>query len=1081
MRPMTRARSGGGTLLMVVLMAVMTLAMVGFFQFFAEQVTRTQGQVRQASYLRYLTDSALTEATVTILEQLNSGDADVAKFQALIGTTVDVPLTIELGEVILGAAPSIEVKVLKDRDRDPDKEGIWGTDATTKQYGNLAFPGEDAGLLVLVATIEIVDPAGSKLIGAKLKGSASRAFAYRLVSPAPPKGLNKVTFVAHKWEYFKKRLLGAHQEIFDILGATASQKVFGEHLIKERFAAIEASAGSSRAVANLSLVLLKTAGLVGGSGASGDIADALVSAVQAQCDPSCREAIPTMRSDDPKVIADCLLLMNETYIPTQQAIMALANPNGAPKLKAEGEPERELEPDERLNGYYIRPGTTDPTDFRPGINQMVASLQTDGTSPGYTTVQEAWDDLVTGNGSQRGRLVRCPESFPIDRTQGLYLGMCSKDGDQPRWYTEPHKNMRDQVIEEAVRRNAKSPAHWENTIQKVFKQGLVQNIRKSQQGDKSAKENYSMENLLLFSQFKQDFLDTEKQATRDALESLEVKDGSSLTGLQYQGMSKLDGPVDALDQALKDVTPPPDSNQELKITELVSQLASTLSALKEAYLADKDSWTIQEGPLFIDSTQPVTSEQLEYTYPASPTRTDMVELFPLPQVPYVDPNKISPDQRGFLVPHANWARPFGKRDAGGEKWDAAYEKTLEKAIDSCGKGELLECLKETEGVAHDLAHAYGFTKDWKNNLGMDKEVLDLLTQWSEDNPDFPIFDMNKMNPLNPEPPLSDNPMGGGKGKDSEAMVAYAAKWNDLVKKFTDAIAETHKRHADLGFKVWPLEVPPEAPPETAGWDGSEPQEISDYRVDPSSPMDKLQPVIASNQGTRSKGGLYIESILHPDLNRQRAAFRFADIGEFNRFLVESCGHVQGTYFVAGQGDETEWKIAELRDKMAARCPDRGIEKDGPLLQGFGYIAFPNRLVLNGDLEIEGFAGASGNEEASLVLVAQGVTMKSQGSSSKVRGVVLSNGQFFVEDGKSASISGALVTTGTQVQGDQELPAHDPDNPMKVDDYSATKVGKLADLTIEPDDALRNAPEREKFMRILFSPFRVADDFEVRRQ
>jgi hypothetical protein len=1069
---------------MVALMAVLTLATVGFFQFLGEQVTRGQQQIRQTSYLRYLGDAALTEATVALLKELNSGQADISKFQSKIGQTIPVPLTTDLGEIVLGRAPAITVRLLKDRDRNTAKDGIWGNDPDTKKYGNDAFPDEDAGLVVLVASIEMADPAGSKLAGIKLSGQASRAFAYRLVSPAPPKGLNKVTFVAHNWEYFRERLMGAHQEVFSVLVGSAMQKAYGAVLVNERFTALEGTVAFSRGLASLSKVLIKTAGIGGSSSGSTNkdtLLDDMQAAIQEECVPNCREAIPGMQADTAEEVRDCLILMPELFLSKRNQILGLLNETTKPKLLAHKDSQGNLIPEREL--------TDDEIVAR--LNALL-SLLSNGSTYQYSTGQlaQARQDLITGSGGKKGALYRPAESatevangLEISKPDGLRIGGCQRKGARQSKWTKNHREHREAALKEAVRRYGDA---WKENIKDIFGGTLQDHIKTLQNGADSAGVNLSLENILLFSRFKKDGgsqFDTSKirQETLDALKTLKVDldDQAQLQALQYEGMSELKGPVEALVTRLQEL------NDEMKrpnfsAVKTITALSSGVDALRKAYLADEESHALYEGPLYL--TDAVDSKRLEYLYSPSPHRTNMVDLFPLPPLPFADPAKLNNDQRGFLVAHANWGRPFGEKGATGDAWKAPYDQTLEKAQSGLNNPgtELLPALRQTEGVAMDFASAYGVTKGWKKALGFDDAAMDLLLNKEGRGDGKPYIDLKKMDG-EPPPKSGDNPMAGGKLKDNEALAEYATKWNELVDDFTKSVKETHDKHAAQPFKVWPLDLPPEAPPSSEGWDGSTPEKISSYSLVGNDAAPGLIKAAAKNEDAHSKGGKYISAILQPDLNRQRSAFRFNDIKEFNQFLIESCGMLQGTYFISGTGkdNEVEWKISELRSKMAARCPNRSLGGNEPLLQGFGYLAFPGRLVLDGSLEVTSPDG--GSTPGSLVLVAQGVTMKSASGPSKVNGVVLSNGPFFVDENSSASIEGALVTTGTQTKGDQVIK---DDKPVPYEDRATIlgkQVGALADLKIEPNPDIMNAPPREQFMRILFSPFRVAEDFEVRRR
>ena len=95
------------------------------------------------------------------------------------------------------------------------------------------------------------------------------------------------------------------------------------------------------------------------------------------------------------------------------------------------------------------------------------------------------------------------------------------------------------------------------------------------------------------------------------------------------------------------------------------------------------------------------------------------------------------------------------------------------------------------------------------------------------------------------------------------------------------------------------------------------------------------------------------------------------------------------------------------------------------------------------------------------------------------GMILSNGDFKVEQGSNASITGTLVTTGTLPIGEQQLPTEQNIAVDQATSQLGAEIGKLAPLTITK--RAPNLTPREETLRIIFSPFRVAQDFEIRRQ
>lgn len=1080
-------RLGGGTLLFLVLMALVILAISVLFQSFGDSVMRGQRQVREASYMRYLGDAALTEATIDILKRINSGVAGSVKLEDLFGTTIEVPLTKELSQAVIGhQATRLDVTIFKDNDRTGCDEALWG-EPPHSEWSKYAFPCEDAGLMVLVANIEVEDP-----LGGQMAGRLSRAFGYRKVSPAPPKGLNTVTFMAFDWKYFRDRVTMASNELFDVLLGGAYTRVFGEVLLRERFAALEGTVAYSRGIAALSRALLKTAGFEGGTGTDAtQLADKLLAAIQEECVPNCREGIPIAQTDDPKIIRDCVLLSEELWASKRNTIVAMLDVANYPEVKVRTPVEWDNEDPPNPTRYEERI-VTDPTErfnaMLGTLNPLLAELG--GKPLAATDLDGARAELLGSTGSP-GRLSRTLEDPGSDQNDGLWIGRCHRPPNPPNDVTRPHSVNPDKLIERVVKLFASSAGAWKQNVRNIFERTLKGTVLQQQRKASSAGVNMTLENILLFAAIRQqEDIDPEKTAALSELGGLDIKfeDTGRISKLAYPGMAPMDPPVKAIEERVKQTQDEFERTRTAAAAtaffQEISQMAQAKGALSSAYLADVRSQEILQGPLYL--TEQVDSNRLQYTFSASPHRLNITELFPLPSVLYADPNRMDTNQRGFMLPHANWGRSLGGASpdgsgastggGGGPAWTPSPKGYKESENEAKGSAsDLFEAFRTTPDMAMHLARAYGAQDRWKDGFESQAARDILLNQGVGSTGGPPNVDLEKLDGGSDGEPFS-NPMAGTSLKDSEALRAYKDKWNEVIQEFTQTLEATNNVHLQQPFKAWPRELPDQAPAETQGWEGTAPVEIPSYSIATPGDVQNLQESAAQISGAESKGKLYIRAVLDPKVNRQRSAFRFADIAEFEDFLTASCGRVMGTYFISGSGTETVWDVEQTRARIKSRCGAQAPADGEPMLQGFAYISFPNRLKLTGNLGARGTSDTPG----SLVLVAQGVQMS--GSNPTIRGTVLSNGEFFADENAQASIEGTLVTTGTQTKGNQQLPSTTEKIPYEErNEKLGQKIGELASITITPNDDVRSAPPREDFMRVIFSPFRVAESFEMRRR
>lgn len=1004
-------RGGAGTLIFVSFMAIVFLCVIGLFQFLGEQVARGQKLANEAIYARYLSDAALSEATAVLNKQIN---VDGQKITDLFGKTIAVDSTARIAKNILGGSSPKKLEVRLIQDTVAASGDPWAGVADS-ELAKLAFAGESAGLALLLCELEV----GS------MKVRATRGFQFRLVSPAPPTGLDKVAFLAHQWQYFQDRVQYNTSELFDLAAQAEVARVMGGMIVEDRRDAYEGSIDMAKWVAALSVALLEAS-----DDTSATPSQAVKNAVSQRCGSNLEKCRGLANKPDPwnklDFVSSCLYMSKELREAWEAILFNIPKQLQEQGCPQAGQPDTNRTSDTAyvFTKYFDLGGGT-----CSGVSQLQpAEIETKLKERLYPTSDDAGLWEPPGNG------------------QNFFIAKCG-------YYLAKGKTDMKPYVEELDRRYTE--VGWKPVVETVLKQTLHLNIQSMQQDEFTAGKQLTLGMLLSWSKLETGApgssgsggsgpsLVEQKDKAKAALEKLEISESTDVAPLTYPGFPDVKQGLQTYwngTPKLADVfttAAQPGANRMPKLMDDLNKKTTQWVDVVGEYLKKEEVRNITRGPVYIpgESGLEITQERLEYLSLPSPTKTDMKKNFPLAWAPWWEEGDTAPtlggsygglpepkawklkrEHRGFLTVHGNWSKVLGGSGGGGQKYEPDYKPTPEllKQLKDTAADVVANPSAEPDGIALRVASAWG-SKD--PTQGFSSEVQTMVQKMMEgDNARF-----LQLKPFNQSLEFYDgNSMMAqkDKGMDGDAIEEWAKGWSGRFDEFKKVLEATHQKHQNPPFKAWPKEPPDPELSSTAGW---------------KTPFDE------------SKGQEYVGVCLKPDVNKKRAAFRFKTWADFQTFLVSTDYAVEGVYFI-DQADAT-------------------ISLGGKVLQGSAYLVFP------GPVKIQGEMASSGGP---LVLVAQGVTL--EGSGTVFKGIILSNGEFTSENG---SIEGSLVTTGTP---SDTVNAPQP-NYNSVDEYKQAIQGKLKPVTIKYKSAYEGttATNRKDFLRLIMSPFRVAQDFEVRRE
>jgi hypothetical protein len=832
---------------------------------------------------------------------------------------------------------------------------------------------------------------------------------------------------------------------------------------------------------------------------------ALKTAIEKACGSKCGISDPNVgvRMVDSDFLSDCMIVsdtLNKTWknqivalVASHERCDAYMRQNAVAAAAAENPP-RTITPEE----VPPRP----PELFPEELCLNIANALLEGGKArkfNATTLAGATEEL-------RERVFKMDESGG-DEMDGLILPGCGRPGFGPDLY---------QTAFDRMTAAGGSPERaWKNMIVTTVRQNLKDDLNQLRASGGAAGKQMTLENLMLWSNAEGDLFTNMKDAAIGSLDT--VKPTASDVAeplLTYPGMAPVNEPLEALLQEIEaesststpDPFAPPDPSNsnpggQQAMQAVVEQLITDRqSKYHGAYLGHPDSWAYLQGPVYL--TEAVDEERLQYIFSPAPLHTDILKHFPLAPAPLPEQNQDNA-YRGFLVPHANWSRKLGDDPGGGPP----PEPPDPNATPTCDDGtteeykpdyspeefdNLVGRLSNTDCVAWQMATVLGFPDKFKSGGELSDEIKAVLEGKSTDFPGEAVLNtemMENQGPLKPYPtpmhsgisPDSQISTKDGEMKDDKAVEEYVGGWNNLVGGFLETYKKANEKHAAPPFKAWPKEPPD---PQLADWAGTVDGETT-WSGGYGSEGERQ--TYQDHVGVQSKGQVYVSTVLKPSINRQRSAFRFSGVGEFTRFLVSSCGRVGGTYFIDEQAEPAVMDVAVINSALdTAGCEGTGTSASTLNLRGFAYLSFPKALEIKG--KIAALGPGDDPTTGRLVLLANGVKMS--GGTPEVTGMVLSNGHFQVEEGNEATITGTLVTTGTLTLGIQDVSEAVQDAmgagndgevvPLdRAHELLGKEVGKLQPLTIEK--LTGSSYDRTQELKLIFSPFRVSQDFEVRRQ
>lgn len=851
-------------------MAIAFMVVLGLFQFFGAQVMRGQRMLNEATYARYLADAALTEITALLHEKVEQNPS----IDALFGEEFVPEQTQALAASLLGGRTpgELKVEVLKKDLGD----GAWNSDPDgVTAWGDY----EKAGTLVLLATVEV----------GGIKVGATRGFEFRVLSPAPPAGLDKVTFLAHSWDYFSARVQQAVSELWNLAENAEVTRLYSGIIVDDRYDALFQSHLLGSQIRKLSDALAKTAN----DGGPGQNFSALETAVREGC-PQLSDC--GLGGRDHAQVTKCLVMASEL----RSSWNALVAANFDRCVSGGG-------------GSSTPPPTTGSTSSSPASCLQTAALLVDSQR------RDAF--LSAASGATDGASLQNALN-----TEGVAITQCAgKD-----------QGTIDNEIQ-ALHERYVTTGLWVSVVATVLESALERQVEQMQSVENGAGKQLELKTLLAYgSDEMKTSVNGQRTGARAALDTLEPNltggSGGNISDYQYPGFADLGNAVgefqsqgQSLDQIFNqylntgaDSSRADRSGLQTFLTNLDTRATDFANKL-QAYLEEEDVRKFTRGPVYLDeSASPVDHTRLQYLFLASPTRTDIHEKFPLPWPPWSSssvsgggtagedfPNPygqaLNWQHRGFLTVHAN----FGTSSLeGGVTFEPDYKP----------QGDIMEALKNTEGIARSTALAMG-----ASSPTYDQQVLDLIK------PEIAAELQSALDPPSFDTVYSDA-LGSKSKKDDQAMSDWVDEWNDRVNKFKQKLKETHDQHQSPAFIAWPEDPPGDEVESTSGWE---------------TPFET------------SKGQNYVGKVLQPATQETRAAYKFDTWAAFRTFLDENKVDGQG-YRVYGVYLINE---ADANVELGEDLPF-----DGPIT-----MVFPGAITVKSNLR-------SLNDEP-LVIFAQGVTLE----------------------------------------------------------------------------------------------------------
>lgn len=1045
------------------MIALAVLAVISLFQSFSDQVMRGQRQLSDTTYIRYLGDMALTEATVVMQEMFR--ESKLTKLDDVRALAeIPVPVTQGAAKALMGGqSATVKVRPLLDK---AAQELSWGDNPDEAEWLKKAFPGEAGGLIVLLAEINVDSNLGL-FSRSGLSAKMTRGFAFRLVSPAPPKGLDEILFLGHNWEYFQGRLQGAHLELFALLEEAGRLQTLGPMYVDDRASGILASAQEAKGIVALSIGLylsikdVNTA-MANASGDDKARAEAGLQALETKLTEACGgkeecEKLHRRSMTEVTYRLACATELQKSFAKSlastakqeARATAAASNPSGPTIDCTLPENRTKLECNPGATIKLVDDASAKPDGTPREIGNASPSLKDQLRDAINTNKGDAEIDRIVG------------EMFKVDQANpdasfwkptgetvnSLYmpeLGYLART--QPGF--DPVRDGKDY----ALRGMKLYGSNLAEIVKDTLKVSLIEQLKKLRNEPNNAGKQLSIETYLLWSKLGLDKIKADAEAGKAALGEikLSVKTDNPdqyLYNSDFPSMKepieKLIGTLEAARDQTAGQTPPVsvERSQSKWLEAFVTNNLKLGQAVAE-YFTDEKIRNYTEGPVYISKDAgKVTEERLEYLFIASPTRLGMIKQYPLPSAPAaVPPNTppppagsgsaVSLGHRGFLTPHGNWTKDIGGASSGAIPFKPDYK------VDE----DIVAKLRETRSLAIMSVKAWEGLTD-PGGIAIDtpevKELLEEMRKAGVEEADQDAPDPKA------EPECFNNDMAqcnGNKGTDGELVGKFKTEWNTRVGEFLTQLQDTHKLHSSPAYKAWPKE-PPAGLEDTKGW------------------------VTEGDPKSKSNGQKFLDAVLGAKVNRVRSAFRFKDWAEFQQMLKESGNQVRGTYFIEAPQVEID----------AAALASGGT--------GAGTLKGHATLVFQGNVTLKGKLAA---DPGPLVLIATGENAGFELKGSEIEAFVMCNGMLKGEPGNKTSITGSLITTGTlpQAGSPQDVPENFG-NDAKWSEWKGKKIGELDPIEItykSPyDSSSGSATSRESFMRMIFSPFRMAQDFEVRRE